>query len=114
MMPTKTTSKGPGLFLIIPFIKETAVWRNWYQHASWGIALVVGTLMVHLVLIALLALILVGSRIGRRELFLVRGNPNAPGHPTRLLNMKEPAPWNHIVRKFLPVYIIIAVIIMGV
>ena len=103
-----------GMFLIIPFIKETAVWRNWWQQASWGVALVVGMLMVHLVLITLLALTLIGSGIGRRELFLVRGNPNAPGQPTRLLNMKEPEPWNRIVRTFLPVYIIISLIIMGI
>jgi membrane protease YdiL (CAAX protease family) len=103
-----------GVFLIIPFIKETAVWRNWWQQASWGVALVVGTLMVHLVLIALLALTLIGSGIGRRELFLVRGNPNAPGQPTRLLLLKEPTPWDRIVRKFLPVYIIIVLIVLGV
>jgi membrane protease YdiL (CAAX protease family) len=103
-----------GVFLIIPFIKETAVWKNWWQQASWGVALVVGTLMVHLVLITLLALTLIGSGIRRLELFLVRGNPNAPGQPTRLLNMKEPEPWNRIIRQFLPVYIIIALIIMGI
>jgi membrane protease YdiL (CAAX protease family) len=103
-----------GVFLIIPFIKETAVWRNWWQQASWGVALVVGTLMVHLVQVALMALTLIGSGIGRRELFLVSGNPSAPGQPTRLLDLKEPTPWNRIVRKFLPVYIIIALIIMGI
>jgi membrane protease YdiL (CAAX protease family) len=103
-----------GVFLIIPFIKETAVWSNWWQQASWGVALVVSTLMVHLVLIVLLALTLIGSGIGRRELFLVRGNPNAPGQPTRLLLLKEPTPWKRIIRKFLPVYIIIVLIVLGI
>jgi hypothetical protein len=103
-----------GVFLIIPFIKETAVWSNWWQQASWGVALVVSTLMVHMVLIALLALTLIGSGIGRRELFLDRGNPNAPGQPTRLLLLKEPTPWNRIIRKFLPVYIIIVLIVLGI
>ncbi len=103
-----------GMFLILPLIEETAVWRNWWHQASWGVALVVGRLMVNLVMMALLALTLIGSGIGRRELFLVRGTPNAPGEPTRLLLLKEPTPWNLIIRRFLPVYIIIVLIVMGI
>jgi membrane protease YdiL (CAAX protease family) len=103
-----------GMFLIIPFIRETAVWRSWWRQAGWGIALVVGRLMVNLVMIALLALSLIGSGIGWRELFLVRGNANAPAEPTRLLLLKEPTPWKRIIRQFLPIYIIIVLIVMGI
>ena len=102
-----------GVFLVIPLIKETSVWSNWWQQASWGASLVVGTLMVHIVQIALLALTLIGSGIGLRELFLVRGNLRAPGRPTRLLMMKEPEPWTIIFRNFIVVYIIILLVYWG-
>jgi membrane protease YdiL (CAAX protease family) len=103
-----------GMFLINPLVDETAVWRNWWHQAAWGVALVVGRLKVNLVMIALLALSLIGSGIGRRELFLARGSPNAPAEPTRLLLLKEPTPWNRIIRSFLPFYLIITLIVMGI
>jgi len=105
-----------GAFFIIPFIGESAAWSNWMQQASWGVALVAGRLEVHLVLVTLMALTLIGSGIGRRELFLVRGNPSAPGQPTRLLPgiLKEPKPWNRVVREWIPFYVIILVIIVGI
>jgi membrane protease YdiL (CAAX protease family) len=103
-----------GIFLIFPLIVESAAWSNWVQQDSWGVWLVADRLGTHLVPVALMALTLIGSGIGRRELFLVRGNPSAPGQPTRLLFMKEPEPWNRVVRNFLPVYVIIAVIVVGI
>jgi hypothetical protein len=103
-----------GLFLILPLIGVNEAWSDWKQQASWGVNLVAVRLEIHLVLVVLMSLTLIGSGIGRRELFLVRGNPSATAKPSRLLLMKEPEPWNSVVRKFLPVFIIIAVVVMGV
>ena len=103
-----------GTCIIFPLIEDSSVWSKWWQQASWGIRLVVGYLTVHLVQIALLVLTLIGSRIGRRELFLTRGTPRALCPPTRLLFMKAPEPWNIVARKFIVVYIIIAVVYMGI
>ena len=100
-------------FILIPSLTETSIWSSWRQGASWGVSLVVSTLMVHLVMIAPLALTLLGSGIGRRELFLIRGNLRAPGRPTRLLMMKEPEPWTIIFRNFIVVYIIILLVYWG-
>ena len=105
-----------GIFLILPFLVESAAWSNWVQQDSWGVRLVAGRLGTHLVPVALMALTLIGSGIGRRELFLVRGNPSAPGQPTRLLLgiLKEPKPWNRVVREWLPFYAIILLIVVGI
>jgi len=102
-----------ALFLIIPFVEESAAWSNWVQQASWGVWLV-ATLGIRLIIVALMALTLIGSGIGRRELFLVRGNPSAPAQPTRFLHGKEPKPWNRVARGFLPYYAIILAIVVGI
>ena len=94
------------------FVLESAAWSNWVEGASWGVALVVSKLGVHLIPVALMALTLIGSGIGRRELFLVRGNPSAPAQPSRLLLLKESRPWNLVARDFLLVYIIITAIVV--
>ena len=94
------------------FVMESAAWSNWVEGASWGVALVASKLGVHLIPVALMALTLIGSGIGRRELFLVRGNPSAPAQPSRLLLLKESRPWNLVARDFLLVYVIITAIVV--
>jgi hypothetical protein len=103
-----------GIFLILPFIVESAVWSNWVQKDSWGVALVADRLGTHLVPVALMALTLIGSGIGRRELFLVAGNPRAPAEPTRLMPgiLNDSKPWNRVVRQWLPYYVIIVGIVL--
>jgi membrane protease YdiL (CAAX protease family) len=105
-----------GLFLIVPFMLESAAWSNWKEGTSWGVWLVADRLLVYLVLVVLMALTLIGSGIGRRELFLVRGDPSAPAKPSRFLaggSGKESVPWNLVARGFLPIFTIITVIILG-
>jgi hypothetical protein len=96
-----------GDFFVLPFIGENVAWSNWKQSVSWGVAQVANRLEVHLVLTGLMALTLIGSGIGRRELFLVRGNPSAPASPSRFLQGNRSMPWNKVVRGWLPFYIII-------
>ena len=96
------------------FVLESAAWSNWVEGASWGVALVASKLGVHLIPVALMALTLIGSGIGRRELFLVRGNPSAPAQPSRLHLLKESTPWNRVARGWLPYYVAIAVIVLGI
>jgi membrane protease YdiL (CAAX protease family) len=106
-----------GVSLIIPFIGASTAWSEWKQGASWGVRLVASTLEMHLVLIVLMTLTLIGSGIGRRELFLVRGNPSAPAQPTRLLaggSGKESVPWNRVARNFLLIFIIISGVVLWV
>ena len=104
-----------GYLFILPFVYMSAAWSNWVQQASWGVALVVMQVVDHVSLVPLMALTLIGSGIGRRELFLVRGNPSAPAQPTRLLpGLKESRPWNRVARQFLPFFVIILVIVLGI
>ena len=102
-----------GKMLIEPFVFDRAAWSKWVQQASWGVW-VVATLGIRLIIVALMALTLIGSGIGRRELFLVRGNPSAPAQPSRFLQGKESIAWNLVVRGFLPVYAIILAIVVGI
>ena len=102
------------IFLILPLIVYSAAWSNWEQQLSQGVSLVVTRLVVHLVPVVLMALTLIGSGIGRQELFLVRGNPSALGQPSHLLFQKEPKPWTRSIREFLPVFIIISVVVLGI
>ena len=103
-----------GKMLIEPFVFERVAWSNWVQQASWGVWLVADRLENRLIPVALMALSLIGSGIGRRELFLVRGNPSAPAQPSRLHLLKESKPWNRVARGWLPYYVIIAVIVLGI
>ncbi len=100
-----------GAFLS-SFALESAAWSNWVEQASWGVALVATRLGTHLIPVVLMALTLIGSGIGRRELFLVRGNPSAPAQPSRLLLLKESKPWNRVARDFLLVYVTITAIVV--
>lgn len=101
-----------GAFFLSPLISESAIWSNWVQQAPWGAALVASIFRVHLIPVALMALTLIGSGLGRRELFLSRGNPSAPAQPSRLLNIKEPKPWTSVIRQFMLVYFIILVAVV--
>jgi membrane protease YdiL (CAAX protease family) len=94
-----------GLFFILPFIRDNVAWSNWKQSVSWGIAQVAARLEVHLVLTGLMALTLIGSGIGRRELFLVRGNLSAPASPAHFIQGNRFMPWNKVVIGWLPYYI---------
>lgn len=104
------------LLVIHPLVVESAAWSRWVEQDSWGLRLVADRLGTHVLPVALMALTLIGSGIGRRELFLVRGDPRAPGRPTRLLLgiLKEPKPWNRVVREWLPFFVIIAAIVLGI
>lgn len=101
-----------GAFFISPVIRESAAYTNWVSRVSWGSALVSSPVTVHLVPVVLMALTLIGSGLGRREIFLVRGQPNAPAQPSRLFNVKEPKPWTRLASQFMLFYVIILVIVV--
>jgi membrane protease YdiL (CAAX protease family) len=98
-----------GTHLIGPFMAWSEARTNWSQRTPWGVWLVVNRLHNTAIPVALVALTLIGSRIGRRELFLVRGNLNAPAQPARLLQGKRTMPWNLVVRGWLPYFVLIVV-----
>jgi len=104
-----------GHFFIIPYIYESVTLLSWMQQASWGVRLVVFNLLLkHMVLILLMVLTLIGSGIGRKELFLVRGNPSALFKPTRFLpNVSDEPTWSRFILSFLPYFVIICGIIMA-
>lgn len=99
-----------GMKLIRPLMMETAAWSSWVQGISWGVRLVSDTLLIHLVPIVLIVLTMIGSGIGRRELFLVQGNPSALAQPSYILgggSGKQPVPWNRVARNFILIFMTI-------
>jgi hypothetical protein len=106
---------GVGYLFILPAAYMSAAWSNWVENASWGVALVVAQVVDHVSIVPFMALTLIGSGIGWRELFLVRGDPKAPAQPTRLLpGLKESRPWNRVAGQFLPFFVIILVIVLAI
>jgi peptidoglycan/LPS O-acetylase OafA/YrhL len=94
-----------GSGFIEPAILHSAIYSNWLNEASWGMRQL-GITGLKLITVALMALTLIGSGIGRRELFLTRGEPRALAKPTPFLPaLKETQPWNKVVRSFLPFYV---------
>jgi membrane protease YdiL (CAAX protease family) len=102
---------GVGSSFLLPLAAENRAWFARLQQASWGAWWITYRLVTHLLMAGIMALTLIGSGIGRRELFLARGNPSAPASPTPLLQGRKTAPWNHIIRTFLPIYALIVVVI---
>jgi uncharacterized protein len=94
-----------GMVLIRPTILQSAIVANWLNEASWGMSFLINT-GSKLIVVALMALTLIGSGIGRRELFLIRGDPRALAKPTPFLpGLKESQPWNKVILSFLPFYV---------
>jgi membrane protease YdiL (CAAX protease family) len=103
-----------GWYFIRPSILESSAWSNWVQQTSWGVALVATQVMDHVGPVVLMVLTLIGSGLGRRELFLVRGDPQALAGPTWLLpGLRKPRPWNRVILLFLPFFVVILVIVLG-
>jgi membrane protease YdiL (CAAX protease family) len=98
-----------GMSLIRPLVVYTDFWANWEQQVPWGIWQVIDRIVTHIFAVGLMALTLIGSGIGRKELYLVRGNPGATCKPSLLLFTKKPEPWPHFVRNFLLVFFLILV-----
>jgi hypothetical protein len=101
-----------GAFFISPLIMESALLTNWISQTSWGSALVVSKLVGQLVPVILMALTLIGSGLGRKDLFLTMGNHDAIVQPHRLLLSKENVSWKRFGPAFILVFAVITIIIM--
>lgn len=104
-----------GWNFVYPFISENATWSGWLERQSWGVW-IVGYLGIRLIITALVAVTLIGSGIGRKELYLVRGKPNAVAKRSRLLGdiAKEHTPWTRVISKWIPYYIVILLVVVGI
>jgi membrane protease YdiL (CAAX protease family) len=93
-------------------IRQSAAWGDWAREASWGLVQIADK-SLGLIAVVLMAVTLIGSGIGPRELFLVKGDPSALAQPSRLLGLNEPTPWTRVAREFLPVYVVILVVVLA-
>jgi membrane protease YdiL (CAAX protease family) len=94
-----------------PFVFDRGAWTNWLENSSWGVWVVADRIQNRAIPVALMALTLIGSGIGLKELYLVKGDPKALASPARILQGNKTMPWNQIMREWLPWF---TVIITGV
>lgn len=95
-----------------PFIFDRDAWTRLLARSSTGMTLLLERVQQRVVMIAAVAATLVGSGIGRKQLYLVRGNPRAPASPSRLLQGRRTLPWNKVVWGWLPYYVVIILLII--
>lgn len=83
----------------------------WAQTAPWGLTLLAWTLS-RLVPVLLVALTLLGSGLGRKDLFLGVGDLQAPVQPNRLL--PQARPWRREAREFLFWLSVVTIVFLAV
>jgi membrane protease YdiL (CAAX protease family) len=81
-----------GWDFLAPALGQTHFVQSLLQDASWGARLFIARLPI-LCGILLLGFTFIGSRITRRDLFLIRGNLSAPAQPIPFVGLRKPIPW---------------------
>jgi membrane protease YdiL (CAAX protease family) len=84
-----------GWYVAAPWIETHTAYHDWMRNASWGRRLFFARALL-LVSSALTALTLIGSGIGRRDLFLRVGNLRAPAQPEPVLWYRRPIRWTRL------------------
>ena len=92
-------------------VRNSTAYSNWTQNTSWALTQIV-EVSGHLLGVIFMALTLIGSGLTRRDLFLVKGDPNALAQPSPLHQTKEPQPWPRIIRDWLPWYLGIMILVL--
>jgi membrane protease YdiL (CAAX protease family) len=92
-----------GWSVITPAIESNQAFHNWTQHLDWGARLFVGRALP-LSGAILIGLTLLGSGITRRDLFLCRGDLNAPAQPEPMLWFRRPISWTHFGAALLVIF----------
>jgi membrane protease YdiL (CAAX protease family) len=92
-----------GWFVLVPLIEGNSTFQSYDHHLSWGAQMFVGRLL--LVLGAfLMAATLLGSGIGRRDLFLCIGDLRAPAQPEPILWFRRAIPWTRFGTQLLVIF----------
>lgn len=81
-----------GWYVVGPWLNGTRIVQEWSQETSWGGRLLIARLCT-VAGAFFMCLTLLGTRIGRRELFLRVGDLSAPSRPALLLGFRKPIPW---------------------
>lgn len=81
-----------GWYFLAPWLGGAPPIRNWSEGAEWGERLFIARFLT-IAAAGLMCLTLIGSGIGRRELFLRRGDVAATAAPIRFLGMRRPISW---------------------
>ena len=88
---------------LIPLVRSSTLWIDTVEQAPWALSAVATHLLRLTPALSVLAFLLARGR-SPRDLFLVRGDIDAPALPSRLLGMKGPEPWTRLGSTFALVF----------
>jgi membrane protease YdiL (CAAX protease family) len=83
-----------GWEIAVPLIQASSVYQSATSSLDWSQRFFLGR-AIRLIGAVLMVVTLIGSGIGRRELFLMVGNLRAPVQPEPFLHFRRPVPWIH-------------------
>lgn len=88
---------------LIPLVRSSPAWINWTSQAPWALSnIALHLLRLTSALVIMAFLLLMGLR--RQDLFLDKGEVDAPVEPSKLLGMKKPEPWTRIGSIFAAIF----------
>jgi membrane protease YdiL (CAAX protease family) len=87
----------------VPWIEASSIFQSASSHLSWGGRFFL-LRAIRTVGALLLTFTLIGSGIGRRELFLKLGNWQAPVQPEAFLRFRRPVPWTRFAMMLLLIF----------
>jgi len=88
---------------LIPLVRSSTLWIEKVEQTPWALSAVATHLLRLTPALSVLAFLLARGR-SLRDLFLVRGDIDAPVLPSRLLGMKGPEPWTRLGSTFTLVF----------
>jgi membrane protease YdiL (CAAX protease family) len=115
MRPFLASMVGLGIGVeVVRAIFATSAWRDWQQDGPWPLVQV-SECTIPLLMVVFLGVTLVGSGLRRQDLFLVRGDPDAPvGADPALPGFPPGMPWRTALfnwKGFLPTFLGAVVVI---
>lgn len=91
-------------WLLLVLIFQSTLWQHWTKGVPWGLAQLAEQVL-RLVPAVLIAVTFVGSGLGRRELFLVKGDLKAPVRPSKMLFwVRRPYSWTRLAVELIIIF----------
>ena len=92
-----------GWHIAVPWIEASSVYQSFTSSLDWSRRFFLAR-AIRLIGALLMIVTLIGSGIGRRELFLMVGNWRAPVQPEPFLRFRRPVPWTRFAVALLLIF----------
>jgi hypothetical protein len=88
---------------LIPLIRQTPAWSSWEAQSPWALSAISLHILRLTPALLILGFLLISGK-SRSDLFLIKGQIDAPVEPSKLLGMKKPEPWTRTGTIFATVF----------